>query len=251
MMKTACVISSAAWTLPTLCSATEYTRWTCRCTSAAKAASEFSRANSASNWWSSSSDIHQVMSAGRKREQIILKILLPAVHGIVAEGHFVCVVAFIPFRVAVGKKDVLTLAVRLPFLPRHSIGRAADAILRIIILVTVVGTKIQRVARQNVGRAKSDSRAFNRIEMRIDWVGRDVGGTRAVKIIERRLLRLRQQLVRRTVIDVRVLDEGKNLLHPAVRRRVRIRVVPRNGATRFRIKPARIVCIHRHRSEER
>src|ERR1017187_7033135 len=39
--------------------------------SAAKAASEFSRANSASSWGSSSSDIHQVMSAGRQREQKI------------------------------------------------------------------------------------------------------------------------------------------------------------------------------------
>ena len=59
-------------------------------------------------------------------------------HGIVAEGHFVRVVALIPFHVAILEKDVLALAVSLPILGRRSVVIAADAILGVIVLVGVV-----------------------------------------------------------------------------------------------------------------
>src|ERR1035437_2703906 len=120
-------------------------RLICRRTSAAQTASEFSRANSASSCRSSSLDIHLVMSAGRKREQIVFNfsrkgapaggrtvplelsrperktemncrmkftelILNPIGHGGVGESHFTGVVTFIPFGVAVGEHDILAFA---------------------------------------------------------------------------------------------------------------------------------------------
>ena len=107
------------------------------------------------------------MSAGRKREQIILKILLPAVHGIVAEGHFVCVVAFIPFRVAVGEHHILTFAVNLPVFRYGWIRRAAYAILRVIILVRVLRIKLQSGAAGFGSRrvAAQDKSRGNKIEV--------------------------------------------------------------------------------------
>ena len=71
-------------------------------------------------------------------------VLLPAGHRIVAEGHFVCVVAGIPLGVAVGEEDVLALAMRLPFFPRNPVGRAADAVLRVVILVCIRRLEVQR-----------------------------------------------------------------------------------------------------------
>src|ERR1017187_2110153 len=59
--------------------------------------------------------------------------LLPAVDGLVAEGHLVRFVPLEPFGMAVGEKDVLPIVVRFPSYGRRSIGIAADTILRIVI----------------------------------------------------------------------------------------------------------------------
>src|SRR5262249_34360737 len=70
----------------------------------------------------------------------------PSVNGVVSEGHLVRDVAFIPFGMAIGEKDVLALVVDLPGFPRVAVGRATHAILGIIILVGVIGFKALSVA---------------------------------------------------------------------------------------------------------
>ena len=81
-------------------------------------------------------------------------------HRIVTEGHFVCVVTFLPFHVAFLEKEVLAPGMRLPLHGGSAVVIAADAILRVIILVAVVGRKIlvtvNRVPRENkrAGNAK-------------------------------------------------------------------------------------------------
>ena len=58
--------------------------------------------------------------------------------GIVAKSHLARVVAFVPFRVAIVEEDVLTSAVNLPVHEWLAVVAATDAILRIIILISVV-----------------------------------------------------------------------------------------------------------------
>ena len=162
-------------------------------------------------------------------------------HRIVAEGHFVRVVAVIPLGMSIGEKDVLTLAMRLPFLPRKPVGRAADTILRVIILVGIGRLKIQRVAGQHISGRKQNPCGVHRRVI----IGNDTRRPRAVEIIEKGLLRLRHKPVRRAMINIRVLDAGNNLLHPARAVRVRVGLPPGNQAAGFGITPVGVVRIHR------
>src|SRR5208337_1848929 len=68
--------------------------------------------------------------------------LLPAVNRVVAESHLVRLVSLEPFDMGVGEKDVLPIVVCFPSHGRSSIGIAADTILRVVILVSVIGQKI-------------------------------------------------------------------------------------------------------------
>src|ERR1035438_6093159 len=111
--------------------------------------------------------------------------LFPAVHRIVAEGHFVRVVIFIPLGVTVREKNVLPFAVNPPFLPiKNAIGRTTDTVLRIIILVGIELAALlpNRVAGQHKSRRELNSFAVHRsVIVRYDC---DVSGTVAVEIIE-------------------------------------------------------------------
>ena len=82
--------------------------------------------------------------------------------------------------------------------------------------------------------------------MGVDGVGREVGGTGTVEIIERRLLCGRQQFVGGAVINIRVPDVGIDLLHPAGLLRAGINGIPCNTAAGlgeiFRV----VVRIHPH-----
>src|ERR1035441_6756847 len=86
--------------------------------------------------------------------------LLPAVDGLVAEGHLVRFVPLEPFGMGVGEKDVLPIVVCFPSYGRRSIGIAADTILRIVILVIVIGQEelpaINRVTGQHIRNREND-----------------------------------------------------------------------------------------------
>src|ERR1039458_4632996 len=92
---------------------------------------------------------------------------------------------------AVGEENVLALGMNLPEFKRRAIGRAADTILRVIVLVCVQRVKRSAagqtgyaagVAAQNISRGQCDSRAFDRGKIGDRHIGRTV----AVEIVERR-----------------------------------------------------------------
>src|ERR1035441_4685445 len=109
---------------------------------------------------------------------------------------------------AVGEENVLALGVNLPTFKRRAIGRAADTILRVIVLVRVQRVKHSAagVAAQNISRGQGDGRAFDRGKT----VGYYIGCAVTVEIVERPLFRRRQLHVSGTIVGVRAADLGKN-----------------------------------------
>src|ERR1700734_4316797 len=85
--------------------------------------------------------------------------LLPSLDGIVAEGHVVHRIILIPLGGSIAEQDILSKGMDLPEFERRAISRAADAILRVIVLVRVQWVKIFTVfIRGLVGNAAGIAR---------------------------------------------------------------------------------------------
>src|ERR1700690_1969666 len=99
-------------------------------------------------------------------ERTLRGCLLPAVDGLVAEGHLGRLVSLVPFDMGVREKNVLPIVVRFPSYGRSPIGIAADTILRIIILVIVIGQEelpaINGVPGQHIRNREEDLPAIDR-----------------------------------------------------------------------------------------
>src|SRR5271154_5944542 len=118
---------------------------------------------------------------------------------------------------AVGEHDVLAFAVDLPEFRERIVRRAADAILRVVILVRIErieknssAFRPRRVAAQDKIRGKLDFSAFDGSKT----AGGNERGVAAVEIIERALILRGQLRVAGAIINIGVSDGGKNLFHP-------------------------------------
>src|ERR1017187_10613150 len=124
---------------------------------------------------------------------------------------------------------------RLPFHGGLSVLIAPDAILRVIILVAVVSRKIpvivNRVTRENKRAGECNRSAVDGGEA----AGSDVSRAHAVEIVEGGLIGRGQLRVSGTMVDIRILNKGNDLLHPAMFLSLRIRGIPLNQAAGFGI----------------
>ncbi len=63
--------------------------------------------------------------------------LLPTLDRIVTEGHVARVVILVPLGMAIGEKDILAERMDLPEFIGRTVGRTADAILRVVIFIGI------------------------------------------------------------------------------------------------------------------
>ena len=181
-----------------------------------------------------------------------LIIFYPVGHGGVAESHVGRIEAFIPFRVAVGEHYVLAFVVNLPDLERRAVCRTADAILGVVILVSVQrvkwidgtgrGLHARRIAAQNEGRGIHDPGTFDRCKR----FSLAKGSVAPVEIIERPLQDQGQLHIARTPIRVRIPNVGEDLLHPTGFARAAVSRIPINRGTGFGIEIIVVVRKHPH-----